>query len=155
MAAPKHLSDLEVFKECKAEIAYEAQLVSQRLGWYVASQSFLLTALAFSSGTNENGIIDLGSGQLFPWVPMIGIILSVTVYYFIDLAFSRAAYFRERIEHLSNKNSEIDALFYRGAKAAAPWGKWFSQITPFLFAAIWLIILMRGLVWFFYATPPV
>jgi len=70
----KHLQyHVDEYKEVRDEIHYEYMLMSNRVNWLLASQTFLFTALAIATPKVSTGMIDLSQNFFYKTAPVIGL----------------------------------------------------------------------------------
>jgi hypothetical protein len=144
------MSELEVldrYRLVRSQIEHEDNLVSQRLSWFLASQSFLFTAYAITL----NGPVQLHFQHLeaqerllIHLLPMVAILSAALIWLSIFAGFRAMRRLRDD--------------FYRAAGSDLPSGLPPIQTTgrtllggqlgpvalPLIFLAVWLVLLLRG-----------
>ena len=146
MATPPPLPPLEHYRIVRGQIEHEDNLVSQRLSWLLASQSFLFTAYAITL----NGPVQLHFQQyethvrlLMLLLPLVGIISAVLIWLSILAGMSAMRKLRMDLElQLEGKlPTELPSIQTRGAALLG--GQLGPIFIPLLFLTVWLVLL-RG-----------
>ena len=73
---PCDLPPLEVYRLIRGAIEHEDNLMSQRLNWFVASQSFLFTALAITQ-KDPGARLAHAMNFLYPLIPSLALVSCV------------------------------------------------------------------------------
>jgi hypothetical protein len=141
------LDPLDRYRLVRSQVEHEDNLVSQRLSWFLASQSFLFTAYAITL----NGPIQLHFQNfeaqerlLMHLLPMVAIISAALIWLSIIAGFRAMRTLRDG--------------FYRACGPSLPEGLPPIQTTgrtllggqlgplalPLIFLAVWLILLVRS-----------
>ena len=126
----------EKYKILHDEIFREHQLISNRLTWYVTSQSFLMTVYAIVLGKDNQGAF------MARWlIPSLGLLISVSILFSIYAALRAMADTKDRITPLAQE-PEFKDLPVCGEK---PWvhflGMLPPRVIPVLFLVTWLLLL--------------
>jgi hypothetical protein len=131
-----------------AMIKTNLDLISQRMGWLLISQSFLFTAFALAAAHVENPVADRVSLNVFiHLVPVLGLITSV----FVGLSLAAAMRViwtmkatRAAIE--AKLTSALEAAYGAASVSRASAVDWIGHapalFVPPLFAAAWLYLLI-------------
>jgi hypothetical protein len=146
--APQFSSE-DYYKIVRAQIEHEDNLVGTRLNWFVASQSFLFSAYAIVvsnlSGTKSPWVNEQQK-LLFRIIPVVAIFVCVLIFFGLVGAVCAMRRLRRlyaaRIEHAPN--SELPPV------QGYPQNYFLGQAGPLLlppgFIAVWLLLLIRGVV---------
>ncbi|SIS70953.1 hypothetical protein SAMN05421759_102531 [Roseivivax lentus] len=138
------MTDFEKFKEFRNEITYEANLISQRVGWFITSQSFLFGALALSANRANGQIESFRGSLLFPEIPIVAILICLSSILMILASFERAGEFRDKIVTLTEKNAELRDLVSQRADFIAQLGRVLTLAVPIAVLIIWLSIVSEA-----------
>ncbi len=129
------------YQQIRDEIHSEHALLSNRLTWYVTSQSFLVTAFTIS---RANGF------TWYPWfasllLPAIGFCASTVILPSIIAACETIRLWHERQDAFFARHEEYRAAFQL---IRSRWidsrGLLFPRLMPILFGSLWLIIHFAG-----------
>ena len=96
------LTYTEILKTMRDELQAEHTLISNRISWYVTSQSFLMAAFAVSLSTTFSN----DSSQLYFFhnaIPFLGIIISVLIWLGVVAAASAQSKLQEIQEFIVNE----------------------------------------------------
>ena len=96
------LTYTEILKTVRDELQAEHTLISNRISWYVTSQSFLMAAFAVSLSTTFSN----DSSQLYFFhnaIPFLGIIISVLIWLGVVAAASAQSKLQEIQEFIVNE----------------------------------------------------
>ena len=135
---------LDLYKELRSEISYESGLISQRIGWFITSQSFLFAALGVSSNRVDGSIATFKGGLLFPEIPIVSILLGALVFRVVLESYSRAARYRSKIETLVSENADLAPLLSKRSKTSVSVGKLSSLAIPSIFILVWCNIVYQA-----------
>jgi hypothetical protein len=131
--------------EIAIEILHKEQhlehgLISNRMTWYVASQSFLLTAFAISGGL----------GNEFKWLakwvlPPLGLLISALFFASILAALKTMALLRDEVMSTFEQNPQLP----RGIYGIRPpwvrfWGMMPPRAVPVIFGVAWIIAWVKA-----------
>ena len=116
------------------EIHYEHGLISNRMSWYVTSQSFLMAAFAVVGGAGHN-FLWLAKGL----IPPLGIVISLIIW--ISLLAALVAMHRLRAKeraliNLHDSTSPFGSLHKRTHLA----GMSPPALVPFVFLIAWIVV---------------
>jgi hypothetical protein len=67
------------YRLIRDEIVHEDGLIGQRLGWFLASQAFLLAALATANGS-ERRMPAWSTNYFFPLIPLVAILSCLLIF---------------------------------------------------------------------------
>ena len=133
---------LNRYKLIRDEIAHEDNLIGARLSWFMAAQSFLLSALAIAQG-QQRGLPRPSTNYLFPLTPLIGLISSLLIFGGV-LAGIRALQAWRRIMHEHAADFAEFPRIQRDSWIMA-FG-WSAPIgLPLVFLVAWTYLLAAGL----------
>jgi hypothetical protein len=144
---PPPLPPLEHYRIVRGQIEHEDNLVSQRLSWLLASQSFLFTAYAITL----NGPVQLHQqryeahvGSLMVLLPLVGIVSAVLIW--LSIIAGMRAMRKLRID-LQRKLTgvlpgELPPIQTSGIALLG--GQLGPVLIPLLFLTVWLVLLARG-----------
>jgi hypothetical protein len=156
---PKWWSDCEInsrelFEIINREVHYEHNLISNRMTWYVTSQSFLMAAFAVSGG-NGHQFIWLAK----PLIPILGIVTSLVIWLSLIAAVEamhRLKDYKNRIFRQDKYLQKLDPFNLRFRKKTENWFKftirvgWIHYIglsppvvIPPTFLIAWIIALLQ------------
>jgi len=143
----------EIYKSIRSEIKHEYELISARLGWLLASQTFLFTALIlgiklselpFPNGEIFEKIHVLRNDSIFyPILPWLGLVISSFVLLGIWAAILRVTIWgqREKIEIEALKNSSYKNALKAGRSSIHILGLLPAIFVPAAFFITWLFII--------------
>ena len=141
---------LDQYRLIRSRLEHEDSLISQRLSWLVASQSFLFSAYAIvlnglDTGTSSTLAMVMQQRQLlFRLIPLVAVLTCVFIYPSIlaavrAIAMLRALYRTQVMETEQTLPPIQTGWFTRGMGLLAP------LLLPVMFACVWLILWMHGL----------
>mgnify|MGYP005810022667 CR=1 FL=1 len=137
------LQPLELYRIVRAQVEHEDNLVSQRLSWLLAAQSFLFTAYAISLNGPVQLRVERLADRLTTLLPIVGICTAILLWITILAGIFAMRTLRVAFERcVSDLPKDIPPIQTRGATLFG------GQIGPFLvpplFIVIWLFLLVRG-----------
>ena len=137
---------IDYYRIFRGQIEHEDNLNSQRLSWFVASQSFLFTAYAIVVTNLRSGGLPWVEGQerlLTQLIPVMALITCLLIYVTI-LAGAIAIANLRRFYHV-HQLPQIDKLPpVQGYRLTQLFGQAGPLLLPPAFVIIWLILLARG-----------
>jgi hypothetical protein len=125
------------YQQIREEIRAEHALISNRLTWYVTSQSFLVSAFAISRGSGF---------QWYSWfstllLPAIGFCATALIFPSIAGAVRTIRIWHARQKEFLARHSEFCAAFdLRRPTWIERNGLLFPRLIPLLFGTFWLVI---------------
>jgi len=131
------LSPQSEYQQIREEIRAEHVLISNRLTWYVTSQSFLVSAFAISCGSGFTWF------KWFPAVllPMIGLTASCLIFPSIVGASQTIRLWHQKQREFFAREPEFSKAFLLERKSHIDSrGLWFPRFMPLLFGSFWLIV---------------
>ena len=145
---PTALAPADYYRLIRGQIEFESTLITQRLNWFLASQSFLVTAYAITLNAPVDGALRNEGVQpraLFHLIPMIALAVCILIYTTIIAAVIAQSHLRKLLAaHLPTHQLQhlppIQGLtLTRRMGLSAPVG------LPVVFAIVWTYLLIRGL----------
>jgi len=141
------VSDLDEYGLVRGQIEFEANLIAQRLSWFVAAQSFLFTAYAITLNAGPKGSQDFQYQQqlVYHLIPVVAMASGVLIYLTIVGGFIAQKNLRDYLarkipaERLAAFPAIQGAVLTRNLGKAAPLG------LPLVFVGVWLYLFVRGL----------
>lgn len=127
------ICDAEKYKLLRDELTYEANLITQRTTWFVASQAFFFTSLAIALNRSENVTFALENSLLFPMIPVVSLIVCITTFIAI-LAGNSAA---------NKVRAQLGPPFPKRRRLIVVFGLLPSFVLPIAFALCWIFILCK------------
>lgn len=140
------VSPLDLYHTVRGQIEHEDNLVSQRLSWFLASQSFLFTAYAITlNGPIQLHFKDLEAQErlLMHLLPSIAIVSAGLIWLSILAGFAAMRKLREN--YYAHCESRIPNGFppIQTTGRALLGGQLGPVILPLLFLGVWLVLLVR------------
>jgi len=145
------LSDADVYRMVRSQIEFEDGLITQRLSWFVAAQSFLFTAYAINLTGAWTGLapeLKLQRRLLFDVVPIVAIASCMLIYFGILAGVAAQKKLRDLLCRLipADRREMFPGIHGTGSTRmfgmAAPLG------LPPVFITVWLVLLVRGMTMF-------
>lgn len=131
------------YKLIRDEIVHEDGLIGQRLGWFLASQAFLLAALATANG-GQRTMPAWSTNYFFPLVPILAIVSCLFI--FAGLLAGVAALRQWRRLMATPAYSDFRRLPRIAHDTWIIRFGWAAPISlPLLFLAAWVYELIQGL----------
>jgi hypothetical protein len=147
MSEPITISPVEQYHAVRSQIEHEDNLVSQRLSWLLASQSFLFTAYAITL----NGPIQLHyqgyESQvrlLIILLPLVGITSNVLIWTSILAGMSAMKKLKHSFERCIGSDCVAGLPPIQTKGAALLGGQLGPVLIPLLFLGVWLALLVHG-----------
>ncbi len=141
------LEDADYYRLLRPQIEFEDSLITQRLSWFVAAQSFLFTAYAITlNGPKESALPAFREQQqmLYHLIPVVAIASGVLIYLAIVggvvAQWQLRRFLLERVpaERLAAFPPIQGVLQTRVLGMAAPLG------LPLVFVMVWIFLFVRG-----------
>lgn len=148
------MNSKEIFEIVHREMHHEHNLISNRMSWYVTSQSFLMAAFAVSGGANHSF-----HWLAKPFLPTLGIVTSLISWFSLIAAVKAMNRVIEYRQNLLSKDHELKRLtpfFERTRKQNESWLEFMKRvgwihlagllppvITPLIFLVAWIIALIQ------------
>lgn len=144
----------EIFEIVHREIQHEHNLISNRMSWYVTSQSFLMAAFAVSGGANHSF-----QWLARPFLPILGIVTSLISWLSLIAAvaaMNKVGTYRKKILDQDNELKNLTPFSERFKKDDENWFIFMTRVgwihlaglsppvvTPLIFLIAWVIALTR------------
>lgn len=147
MPETEAINTVEVYQIIRAQIVHEDDLNSQRLSWFVASQSFLFTAYAIAVSNlpavktaNIHEQLEL----LIRLLPLAAMLTCFLIYATI-LAGTMAMMNLHRLYHQLIKNTPVTLPPVQGYRLTLLFGQAGTLGLPPVFFAVWIVIFIARL----------
>ncbi|HXU68607.1 MAG TPA: hypothetical protein VN947_04720 [Polyangia bacterium] len=134
-------SAIDWYRLLRSELEHEDALLTQRLNWFVMSQSFLFTAFAIVTANAERSAAARTAVPLALFIPVVALCTSVAIA--ISIAAGLLTMRRIRREfaaRTSDGGDELPPLHGRGHLRAL--GMVAPTVLPLVFTAVWLALLI-------------
>ena len=142
------MSDVEYYRLIRPQIEFEDGLITQRLSWFVAAQSFLFSAYAITLNAPKETAVQTFRDQqhlVYHLIPVVAVASGVLIYLAVVAGVLAQARLRRFLkDHVTaEKLTEFPPiqgmLETRVLGMAAPLG------LPLVFVAVWIFLFVRGL----------
>jgi hypothetical protein len=141
------LSPVDYYRLVRSQIEHEDNLVSQRLSWLLASQSFLFTAYAIV-------VVNLTVGHT-PWamrqehllltvIPVVSILTCVLVYATIVAAIFAIVHLRRVYNSRAESAGMAGLPPVQGYRQTQIFGQIGPLLLPPVFLAVWIGLILQG-----------
>lgn len=147
--SPDDMSSLDWYRLFRSRIEHENGLIIQRLSWLVTAQAFLFTAYAITTSELTNMSSRAASVfleqevLLFRLIPIVAISNALLIYCGILGALKAI---RELRRGYKAKVKPNEKLLIQTSATARLLGMAAPVVLPLLFVAVWLVLLIHGLV---------
>jgi hypothetical protein len=135
--------DFAAYKAVRDEIAHEDNLTGTRLSWFLASQAFLLSALAIAYKGYHSDLPNPKNDFFFPLLPIIAIASCILILLGIIAGGVVLRRWRRVLQEMLRKDPTLPAIGRDG------WIMNFGWIAPLglpiVFALAWSYLLIAGL----------
>lgn len=143
------LTDAEFYQAVRAQIVHEDDLIAQRLSWLVSSQSFLFTAYAIVLNgplAARNAIWARQQLLIYQVIPGIAMVSAILIYCGIIAGTLAMHSLRRAFQaHFEPQGpSVVPAIQGNGRDLVL--GHIAPLTLPVIFAAVWVVIWIRGVV---------
>ncbi|HVT79112.1 MAG TPA: hypothetical protein VHM90_00530 [Phycisphaerae bacterium] len=140
-------SDADRYRQLRAQIEFEDNLIVQRLNWFVASQSFLFTAYAITLNAPTEPAWPLFRDHqriIFHLIPLVALLCSGLIY--LAVVGGIVAQLHLHREFRTRVPPQIAAAFPRlqGAGSTRLLGLAAPLGIPMVFALVWAFLLLHG-----------
>jgi hypothetical protein len=147
MSDPITISPVEQYHAVRSQIEHEDNLVSQRLSWLLASQSFLFTAYAITL----NGPVQLHYQAyeshvhlLIVLLPLVGIVSALLIWASILAGISAMNKLKCDFAQRVGNNFPVGLPPIQTMGVALRGGQLGPVLIPLLFIGVWLVLLVHG-----------
>ena len=135
--------DFAAYKVVRDEIAHEDNLAGTRLSWFLASQAFLLSALAIADKGAGHAFPSMKNDFFFPLVPLLAISSCTLILLGIIAGGVVLRRWRRVLHAMIKKDPTLPAIGRDG------WIMQFGWIAPLglpiVFGLAWIYLLIAGL----------
>ena len=141
------MTDLDIYHAVREQIEHEDNLITQRLTWLVASQSFLFTAFAIlvnAPVASKLPILALKQDQVFQLIPVVGFGSSLLIYLSIIAGILAMSRLRTHWAHNACSASCAALPPVQSASVSRILGTLTPAALPPGFMLIWLYLLVSG-----------
>ncbi len=147
MTEPNLLSPLEHYRLVRSQIEHEDNLVSQRLSWLLASQSFLFTAYAITlNGPSQSHfkMFETNSTLLMNLLILVGIVSALLIWASIMAGFSAMTKLRADFQKTLSGELPAGVPPIQTTGLTLRLGQFGPVLIPLLFIGVWLVLLLHG-----------
>jgi hypothetical protein len=141
------LSPVDYYKLIRSQIEHEDNLISQRLSWFLASQSFLFTAYAIVVSNLTAGHIPWAMRQqhlLLAVIPVVSILTCVLVYATIVAAVIAIVHLRRLFNSHAASVGMTGLPPVQGYRQTQIFGQIGPLLLPLVFLAVWIGLIVQG-----------
>jgi hypothetical protein len=147
MSDQRSLSALELYQVVRSQIEHEDNLVSARLSWLLASQSFLFTAYAITlNGPLQSHFktFETNAELLISMLTLVGIASALLIWASILAGIAAMKKLKSDFEHRTGNGlpNGLPPIQTMGTTLLA--GQLGPVLIPLLFTTVWLMLLVRG-----------
>ena len=143
MTEPIQFSPLDHYRLVRSQIEHEDNLVSQRLSWMLASQSFLFTAYAITlNGPSQSHFktFETRSTLLLNLLIVVGILSALLIWATILAGLSAMAKLRRNFHNTVADDLPAGLPPIQSTGLAYRAGQFGPLLIPLLFIAVWLVL---------------
>jgi hypothetical protein len=135
--------DFAAYKTVRDKIAHEDNLAGTRLSWFMASQAFLLSALAIAYKGYNSALPNTKNDFFFPLIPIMAISSCTLILLGIIAGGVALRRWRRVLREMLDKDPTLPAIGRDGW--IMPFG-WIAPLgLPIVFGLAWIYLLIRGL----------
>ena len=130
------------YKMIRDEISHEDNLMGSRISWFMASQSFLLTALAIAQGPKAgfpNGRVNF----FFPLLPIAAIISDLLILAGVVAGIAVLRRWRRMLDEAGPRFDAFPRIRRDSSLMSLGWSGPIG--LPLVFLAVWICLLWAGL----------
>jgi hypothetical protein len=141
----RSIDPLDYYRIVRGQLEHEDNLITNRLSWLIASQSFLFTAYAILAGNVSQGVISDPRRQLLVLIP--GIAGLTCIFIFLAILGGVIAMHNLRKLHRRHSSSAHNQTLppVQGYHATQFLGLVAPILLPILFTSVWVYLLIRRL----------
>jgi len=136
--------DFSAYKAIRDEIAHEDNLTGTRLNWFIASQAFLLSALAIAHTNKDQRPPGPGNDFYFPLVPLLAIASCILILLGIIGGAVAIRRWRRLLNQMIRQDPSLPAIGHDGWIMRFGWSA--PLLLPIVFLVAWSYVLVAGLV---------
>ncbi len=131
--APAQPVDFAAYKAVRDEIAHEDNLAGTRLNWFIASQAFLLSALAIGHTGKDATTPSMHNDFYFPLIPLLAIASCVLILMGIISGAVAIRRWRRLLNQMLRQDPTLPAI------GRDPWIMRFGWSAPVLLPVVFLL----------------
>jgi len=136
--------DFSSYKAVRDEIAHEDTLMGTRLNWFLASQSFLLSALAIAHVKGDSMTPNPRNDFFFPLIPLLAIASCILILLGIIGGAAAIQRWRRQLAQMIRQDPSLPAI---GRDVWIMNFGWSAPILlPVIFLVAWAYLLVAGMV---------
>ena len=135
--------DFAAYKTVRDEIAHEDNLAGTRLSWFIASQAFLLSALAIAYKGTGSITANVRNDFFFPLVPLLAIASCILIMLGIIGGAVAIRRWRRLLNGMVRKDPSLPAIGRDDWIMRFGWSA--PLLLPVVFLLAWLYVLAAGL----------
>lgn len=135
--------EFDVYKAIRDEIAHEDNLAGTRLNWFIASQAFLLSALAIAHTTRDTAVPGLHNDFYFPLIPLLAITSCVLIFLSIISGALAIRRWHRLLNQMVRKDPALPAIGRDDWIMRLGWSA--PLLLPLVFLVAWSYVLIVGL----------
>jgi hypothetical protein len=139
------LSPIERYQLARAHIEHEDNLVTQRLNWLIASQSFLFTAYAITTNTPDSLRGDMRHRLLLALIPLIAICTAVLVFLTVMGGFFAMRDLHAWLRPYEASSQAAGLPPVQGRAITRTLGMTAPVLLPPIFVMVWVYLMTTGL----------
>jgi uncharacterized membrane protein YidH (DUF202 family) len=134
--------DFAAYKAVRDEIAHEDNLAGTRLNWFIASQAFLLSAMAIAHTTKDPATPNLHNDFYFPLVPLLAIASCILILLGIIGGAVAIRRWRRVLNQMIRQDPSLPAIGHDGWIMRFGWCA--PLLLPVVFLLAWSYLLVVG-----------
>jgi len=134
--------DFSSYKAVRDEIAHEDNLAGTRLNWFIASQAFLLSALAIAHTNKDQMPPNARNDFYFPVVPLLAIACCILILLGVIGGALAIRRWRHILEEMVRRDPTLPTIGQDGWIMRFGWSA--PLLLPILFFAAWCYVLAAG-----------
>ena len=134
--------DFTRYKMIRDEISHEDNLMGARVSWFMASQSFLLTALAIAQG-GQHEFPNVRNNYFFPLLPVVAILSDLLIFAGVVAGIHALRRWRKVIRAAGARYEPFPQLRRKDLTISLGWSGPIG--LPLVFLVAWLYVLWHGL----------
>jgi len=136
-------ANFDAYKAVRDEIAHEDNLAGTRLNWFIASQAFLLSALAIAHTTKEPTVPGLHNDFYFPLIPLLAIASCILIFLSIISGALAIRRWHRLLNQMIRQDPSLPAIGRDDWIMRLGWSA--PLVLPLVFLAAWSYVLISGL----------
>jgi hypothetical protein len=134
--------DFAAYKAVRDEIAHEDNLAGMRLNWFIASQAFLLSALAIAHTGREPLPPGPRNDYYFPLVPLLAIASCILIFLGIVAGALAIRRWRRLLNQMIRQDPSFPAIGEDRLIMGLGWTA--LMLLPVIFMIAWCYVLVTG-----------